>query len=492
MARLRALELGQRVFERGVGRVRVAAVRVPRSRELQQLGQLLGARHLERAGLVDRHVDRRLGRRGHAAGRADSAGGEAGHDRPSLAGGPVPARRVRLAWWAMDLLRSRAGMIGAAAVLLIAIAGGGWLAFGGTPEATPQPSATPPSPVASTDTLARPSPTPSRRPRPRRSPRRAARSTAWRSTIRIRLERPALAVQIENHPLARPVTNLGRADMVVEATVEGDVTRFTGIYLCRKSKELVGPVRSGRYYSIDLWQDLHVLPFFFGAESRGHRALPRAPTCPTSTASTGPWPYFYRSPQRVAPHNLYADLQLVRNDFGHNPKLDRLAQPRRAPASEPEVQRGREAAQTAGRSTTSSSGPTASGTSAGSGTARCVPGAATMPGAEHIDAGTAPRAQRDERAGAVRARRTSSTPGRIPAATRGATTTWSAGAGPRSTSTARRSRCTGRDRPARDAPSTPTCEAATGSCCRPAWCGGRSCRTTPPSASADPGRKAGA
>ena len=48
--------------------------------------------------------------------------------------------------------------------------------------------------------------------------------------------------------------------MVVEATVEGDVTRFTGIYLCRKSKDLVGPVRSGRYYSIDLWQDLQVLP----------------------------------------------------------------------------------------------------------------------------------------------------------------------------------------------------------------------------------------
>ena len=64
--------------------------------------------------------------------------------------------------------------------------------------------------------------------------------------------------------------------MVVEATVEGDVTRFTGIYVCRKSKDLVGPVRSGRYYSIDLWQDLHVLPFFFGAESEGigryHRA----------------------------------------------------------------------------------------------------------------------------------------------------------------------------------------------------------------------------
>jgi hypothetical protein len=139
-----------------------------------------------------------------------------------------------------------------------------------------------------------------------------------------RLELPALAVQIENHPLARPVTNLARADMVVEATVEGDVTRYTGIYLCRKSEGLVGPVRSGRYYSIDLWQDMHVLPFMFGAESEGIARYQRA-RMPFVNGISGRWPYFYRSRQRVAPHNLYADLQLVRNDFGSNQKLDRLA-----------------------------------------------------------------------------------------------------------------------------------------------------------------------
>ena len=62
--------------------------------------------------------------------------------------------------------------------------------------------------------------------------------------------------------------------MVVEATVEGDVTRYTGIYLCRKVEGLVGPVRSGRYYSVDLWQDLHVLPIIFGAGHDGIAAIP--------------------------------------------------------------------------------------------------------------------------------------------------------------------------------------------------------------------------
>ena len=81
VAGLRALQLGQRILEGGMGRVRVAAVRVAGARELEQLRQLLGARHLEGAGLVDRDVDRRLGSLRHAAGGANRAGGEAGHDQ---------------------------------------------------------------------------------------------------------------------------------------------------------------------------------------------------------------------------------------------------------------------------------------------------------------------------------------------------------------------------------------------------------------------------
>jgi hypothetical protein len=221
----------------------------------------------------------------------------------------------------MDLLRSRPVMIGAAAVLLIAIVGGGWLAFGGTPEATPQPTvpATPtPTPSPSPSPTPEPTPTPTPTPEPQQA---LCPLNGLALDKRSLLDMPALAVQIENHPLARPVTNLGRADMVVEATVEGDVTRFTGIYACRQSKGLVGPVRSGRYYSIDLWQDLHVLPFMFGAETEGIHRYQRA-HMPFVNGIRGPWPYFYRSPARPAPHNLYANLQLVRNDFGRNARLD--------------------------------------------------------------------------------------------------------------------------------------------------------------------------
>jgi hypothetical protein len=223
----------------------------------------------------------------------------------------------------MDLLRSRNGQIGAAAVLLIAIAGGGWLAFGGSPAPSPAAVAT------ATPTL---EPVPTITPQPTPTPSPPNKPVAKRCPLTGELlphpgliNHPALAVQIENHPLARPVRNLGLADMVVEATVEGDVTRYTGIYLCRTTNgRLIGPERSGRYYSIDLWQDMHVLPYMFGAGGEGVRRY-RAAHMPYINGITGQWPYYVRTHDRPAPHNLYTDLQLVRNDFGHNRKLDQLA-----------------------------------------------------------------------------------------------------------------------------------------------------------------------
>lgn len=221
----------------------------------------------------------------------------------------------------MDLLRTRSAKMGAAAVLLLAIVGGGWLAFTGQPTQTPRPTLSA-SPTASPS----PSPSPTPTPTPAATPQAEARCplNGLALTDPYRLTRPALAVQIENHPLARPVTNLGLADMVVEATVEGDVTRFTGIFLCRKTHGLIGPVRSGRYYSIDLWQDMHVLPLMFGAGSEGIQRY-RAAHMPFINGITGEWPYYRRSSDRPAPHNLYVDLSLVRNDVGHNPRLDKLA-----------------------------------------------------------------------------------------------------------------------------------------------------------------------
>ncbi len=83
---LRPLELGQCRFERRMGRIRIARVRVPGTPELEQLLELAGAADLERAGLVDRHGEWRLRRVWDAAGTANCPRREARHAGESSRG----------------------------------------------------------------------------------------------------------------------------------------------------------------------------------------------------------------------------------------------------------------------------------------------------------------------------------------------------------------------------------------------------------------------
>lgn len=62
----------------------------------------------------------------------------------------------------------------------------------------------------------------------------------------VALDRPAVAVKIEDDPAARPQRGLEKADIVFEERVEGGITRFLVIYHCGDSKH-AGPVRSGRF-----------------------------------------------------------------------------------------------------------------------------------------------------------------------------------------------------------------------------------------------------
>jgi hypothetical protein len=135
---------------------------------------------------------------------------------------------------------------------------------------------------------------------------------------------PALAVQIENHPDARPGRNLSLADVVVETTVEGDTTRFTGIYLCKETDGMTGPVRSARYYNVDLWQDLRVLTVGFGASDGALARFARA-GMPYPNGISGSWPWYQRYGRRAAPHNLYVDLEAMRNALATDQRLTALA-----------------------------------------------------------------------------------------------------------------------------------------------------------------------
>jgi Protein of unknown function (DUF3048) N-terminal domain/Protein of unknown function (DUF3048) C-terminal domain len=204
---------------------------------------------------------------------------------------------------------------GAIAVVVLGVAA--FLLLGRQPAA-PLPS---PSPTASPS----PSPSPTPVPSPTATPEPiACPLNGLAIDDPLRLDHVAIAVQVENNPLARPQRNLSNADMVVEAPVEGDTTRFSAIYLCRSTDGLTGPIRSARYYEIDLWQDLGILPVGFGASGAALSRF-RAAGMPYVNGITGSWPWFQRYGSKPAPHNLYGDLEALRTAFGSGGHIDDLA-----------------------------------------------------------------------------------------------------------------------------------------------------------------------
>lgn len=60
-----------------------------------------------------------------------------------------------------------------------------------------------------------------------------------------RVDRPAVAIKIENNPVAYPLSGLENAEVVYEEPVEGGLTRFMAIFHCTDSSK-AGPVRSAR------------------------------------------------------------------------------------------------------------------------------------------------------------------------------------------------------------------------------------------------------
>ncbi len=215
--------------------------------------------------------------------------------------------------------RGRILAVGAGAVLAVGLVA--WLVLGrdSTQEALPSPTA-----IASVSRSSSPSASPSPSPSPSIEAAFACPLTGLPVESASGLGRAALVVQIENNPIARPARNLSNADMVIEAPVEGDTTRFSAVFLCRTTIGVTGPIRSARYYEIDLWQDLGVLPVGFGA-SGGALQRFAAAGMPYVNGISGAWPWFARHGSKPAPHNVYADVEAMRAALGGGGGIDRLA-----------------------------------------------------------------------------------------------------------------------------------------------------------------------
>ncbi|HEY3436117.1 MAG TPA: DUF3048 domain-containing protein [Actinotalea sp.] len=130
------------------------------------------------------------------------------------------------------------------------------------------------------------------------------------------VQRPAVAVKIENTNLARPQTGLDEADVVWETIVEFDVSRFIAVFHSKVPAE-VGPVRSVRPMDPPIVAPLHGLLVFSGGQS-GILALAAASPAQVISHDAGA-PGLYRISARKAPHNVYGKVQtfLEQADANH-------------------------------------------------------------------------------------------------------------------------------------------------------------------------------
>ncbi|WP_426593092.1 DUF3048 domain-containing protein [Cellulomonas sp. McL0617] len=114
--------------------------------------------------------------------------------------------------------------------------------------------------------------------------------------------RPALAVKIENTPVARPQSGLEQADMVWETIVEFDVSRLVAVFQSQVPPE-VGPIRSVRPMDPQILAPMHGLLAFSGGQP-GILALVAASGVQLISHDAGA-PGMYRTSDRAAPHNVY-------------------------------------------------------------------------------------------------------------------------------------------------------------------------------------------
>ena len=125
------------------------------------------------------------------------------------------------------------------------------------------------------------------------------------------LNRPkrVIAFKIDNNINARPQSGLQEADSVYEILVEGGMTRFLALFLDNTSKYL-GPIRSARPTDPSVIRPYDATLVVSGATDG---LIPSIRDLGVPVLEEVNSPAMFRIGSRKAPHNLYADTELVRD-----------------------------------------------------------------------------------------------------------------------------------------------------------------------------------
>jgi len=124
------------------------------------------------------------------------------------------------------------------------------------------------------------------------------------------LKRPRriLAFKIDNNLNARPQSGLENADSVHEILVEGGMTRFLAFFY-DNTNDYLGPIRSARPTDPTLIRPYGGILVVSGATPG---LVPQIRELGVAVLAEQAAPAMFRITSRNAPHNLYADTELVR------------------------------------------------------------------------------------------------------------------------------------------------------------------------------------
>ncbi|MDQ3784022.1 MAG: DUF3048 domain-containing protein [Actinomycetota bacterium] len=128
---------------------------------------------------------------------------------------------------------------------------------------------------------------------------------------KVRLKRPAVAVKVENAPVAWPPSGLEKAEIVYEELVEGGVTRFMAIYHCSDAPK-VGPVRSARVVDPAIMKPYTRILGAAGANAIVQRALDKARVISINEEQAGSAMRRVYRPGLASEHTLYGSTKALR------------------------------------------------------------------------------------------------------------------------------------------------------------------------------------
>ena len=119
-----------------------------------------------------------------------------------------------------------------------------------------------------------------------------------------------LAVKIDNVDVGRPQAGVDRADIVIEETVEGGLTRLFTVFQC-DSAPSIGPVRSARTSDAALLRLFGRAVFAFsGANPKALRPVKATSHALLLSFDANPSLY-HRDNSRPAPHNVFTSTQTL-------------------------------------------------------------------------------------------------------------------------------------------------------------------------------------